>query len=44
VEWQRRARYEYLGPGRHLVVVRVTGESNPGASGKFVDVDAFVVR
>ncbi|MEO8370814.1 MAG: hypothetical protein ABI806_16645, partial [Candidatus Solibacter sp.] len=44
VEWQSRARYEYLGPGRHVVVVRVTGESDPRATGKFVDVDGFVVK
>jgi len=44
VEWQSRARYDYLGPGRHMIVVRVTGESDPRAEGKFVDVDAFVVK
>ncbi len=44
VEWQSRANYPYLGPGRHLLVIRVTGESDPRASGKFVDVDGFVVK
>jgi hypothetical protein len=44
VEWQSRARYQHLGPGRHMVVIRVAGESRAGASGKFVDVDGFVVR
>ncbi len=44
VEWQSRARYELLGPGRHVLVIRVTGESHPGASGKFVDVDCLRVQ
>ena len=43
-EWQSRARYESLGPGRHMLVIRVTGESRPAASGKFVDVDCLRVQ
>ncbi len=44
VQWQSRLRFEYLGPGRHLLVIRVTGENHPGATGKFVDLDALEVR
>ena len=44
VEWQSRVRFADLGPGRHVAVIRVTGKSGAGATGKFVDVDGFVVR
>ena len=44
VEWQSRVRYERLGPGRHVVAIRITGERRAGASGQFVDVDGFVVN
>ena len=43
-QWQSSARFPFLGPGRHLLVIRVTGESRAGATGKFVDVDALVVK
>jgi hypothetical protein len=44
VQWQSRARFNYLGPGRHLLVIRVTGQSRPAAKGNFVDLDAFEVQ
>jgi hypothetical protein len=44
VQWQSRLRFGNLGPGRHLLVIRVTGESRPGAQGRFVDVDALAVK
>ena len=44
VQWRSRAQFAGLGPGRHLLTLRVLGESRPGAQGKFVDLDAFEVR
>jgi len=44
VEWQSRIRFCCFGPGRHTVVLRVTGRSNPNSSGTFVDLDSFVVE
>jgi hypothetical protein len=43
-QWQSTVRYAGLGAGRHLVVIRVTGENRTGATGKFVDLDAFRVN
>lgn len=43
-EWQSTFRYCCLAPGRHVATVRVLGKSRPGATGHFVDVDAFVVE
>ena len=43
VEWQARKKLCCFGPGKHMAVVRVTGESNPRSSGKFVDLDSFEV-
>jgi hypothetical protein len=43
-EWQASAVFTGLGAGRHLLVIRVTGERHAGATGKFVDLDAFKVN
>ena len=43
VEWQQSKRF-VLGQGKHLATVKVTGEHQTAATGKFVDVDAFVVE
>ena len=43
-QWQSTVRFGGLGPGRHLLTIRVTGESRAGAIGKFVDVDALTVK
>ena len=43
-QWQCSVHYAGLGAGRHLVVIRVTGENRVGATGKFVDLDAFRVN
>jgi putative flippase GtrA len=43
-QWQSSVHYAGLGAGRHLVVIRVTGENRTGATGKFVDLDAFRVN
>jgi glycosyltransferase involved in cell wall biosynthesis len=42
-QWQSSVRFKLLGPGRHLLVIRVTGESRAAATGKFVDLDALQV-
>ncbi|MEO8595270.1 MAG: glycosyltransferase [Candidatus Solibacter sp.] len=44
VEWNSIARFDYLGPGRHLLIIRVTGESRAESTGKFVDVDCLRVK
>ena len=44
VQWRSRARYPLLGPGRHVLAIRVLGESRAAAEGKFVDVDSLEVR
>jgi hypothetical protein len=43
-QWQSSVRFGDLRPGRHLLVIRVTGESRAGATGKFVDLDALEVK
>ena len=43
-EWQTSAVFTGLGAGRHLLVIRVTGESRAGSTGKYVDLDAFKVN
>jgi hypothetical protein len=43
-QWQSSVTFKLLGPGRHLLVIRVTGRSRPAATGKFVDLDALRVE
>jgi hypothetical protein len=43
VEWQRRTSYDSLGPGDHMIRIRVTGQRRAQASDCFVDVDALIV-
>ncbi len=43
-QWQSSVRFAGLGGGRHLLVIRVTGESRAGATGKFVDLDSLEVK
>jgi hypothetical protein len=43
-QWRSSVRFAGLGGGRHLLVIRVTGESRAGATGKFVDLDALEVK
>ena len=43
-EWRAATQFRNLRPGRHEVVVRVTGRCNEQASGAFVDLDALVVE
>jgi hypothetical protein len=43
-EWQSSAVFRGLAAGRHLLVIRVTGERNAGSTGKYVDLDALKVN
>ena len=43
VQWQHKEGYCCFAPGRHVVVVRSTGEKNPASSGYVVDLDSFSV-
>jgi len=43
-QWRSSARFPFLGPGRHLLVIRVTGQSRAASTGKFVDLDALKVQ
>ena len=42
-DWQHKVGYCCFSPGRHVVVIRSTGEKNPASSGYGVDVDSFSV-
>ena len=42
--WQAKQRFEGLTPGTHTLEVGVSGEKDPQAAGKFVDLDAFEVE
>jgi hypothetical protein len=43
-QWRSFFRFTGLGPGRHILVIRVTGESRAAATGKFVDLDSLEVK
>ncbi len=43
-EWQSSFRFCRLGPGKHLVAIRVAGQKNAGSAGQFVDLDGFRVE
>jgi hypothetical protein len=43
-QWRSSVRFAFLGPGRHLLVIRVTGQSRAGSTGKFVDLDSLKVQ
>ena len=43
-EWQSSARFTGLGEGRHLLVIRATGERRAASTGNFVDLDALRVK
>jgi hypothetical protein len=44
VEWQASSQFCCLGPGKHVVVIRVLGQNNPVSTGQFVDLDGFRVE
>jgi hypothetical protein len=43
-QWQSRTRFCCFAPGRHVAIVRATGEANPQSKGKFIDLDSFTVE
>ena len=43
-EWQSSARFTGLGEGRHLLVIRATGERRAASTGNFIDLDALLVK
>jgi hypothetical protein len=44
LDWQHRSEFCCFGPGKHVAVVRVTGEKNPQSSGAKIDLDSFSVQ
>jgi hypothetical protein len=42
-EWQSRRKFA-VSAGHHVIEIRVSGRNSPGSSGKYVDVDGFVVE
>uniref|UniRef100_Q01T36 4-amino-4-deoxy-L-arabinose transferase and related glycosyltransferases of PMT family-like protein n=1 Tax=Solibacter usitatus (strain Ellin6076) TaxID=234267 RepID=Q01T36_SOLUE len=42
--WKSRTRYECLGPGTHVIQIRVTGEHNPRACDSFIDLDSLIIE
>jgi hypothetical protein len=44
VEWQTRQTFCCFSAGRHRAVIQVTGQSNRKSTGRFVDLDSFVVQ
>jgi hypothetical protein len=43
LDWQHKSNF-VLQPGRHLAVIRITGEKNPASAGTRVDLDSFEIR
>ena len=43
-EWQSSARFTGLGEGRHLLVIRATGQRRAASTASFVDLDALRVK
>ncbi|MGA3240487.1 MAG: glycosyltransferase [Bryobacteraceae bacterium] len=43
-QWQTRTQFCCLAPGRHLVVLRATGEKQPQSQGVYIDLDAFIAK
>jgi glycosyltransferase involved in cell wall biosynthesis len=44
LDWQHRTQFCCFAPGKHVAVVRATGEKNPRATGAKIDLDSFTVR
>lgn len=43
-QWRQHTRFQGLGEGVHTLEVRVTGRSNPAATGAFVDLDQLIIH
>jgi hypothetical protein len=44
VQWQAQTAFCCLAPGRHLVVLRATGEKQPKSTDVYIDLDAFIAK
>ena len=44
IEWQTRQRFCCFSAGRHVAVIRVTGQSDPRSTGRYIDLDSFIVE
>ena len=44
VQWQQKTVFSGLAPGPHTIEVQVGKDRNPHSAGRFVDLDAFVVK
>ncbi len=42
--WQQQTVFDGLEPGTHRIELRVIEEKDPKSSGRYVDVDRFVVE
>jgi hypothetical protein len=43
-EWESQTTYDALGPGTHVIRIRVTGQHDPQATDCFIDLDALIVE
>ncbi len=43
-KWQSKTRFCCFAPGRHVAVIRATGEAVAQSNGKFIDLDSFTVE
>jgi hypothetical protein len=43
-QWQARSEFGNLGPGRHVIEIRVLDSVNPKSSDRYVDLDGFIVE
>ena len=44
VEWQARQTFCCFSAGKHRAAIQVTGQTNRRSTGRFVDIDSFVVQ
>ena len=44
LDWQHKETYCCFVSGRHLAVIRATGERNPASAGTRIDLDSFLVK
>jgi glycosyltransferase involved in cell wall biosynthesis len=44
VGWQDSSQFCCLGPGKHVIVIRVLGQASPHSTGQFIDLDGFRVE
>jgi hypothetical protein len=44
IEWQSKVRFCCFTAGKHVLTIRVTGQTHAKSTGRFVDVDGFLVE